>query len=131
MALCSTAGTAFSCLVGGFDNLVTALLVLIAVDYATGLIAAWKNGTLASKVGFCGIRRKLVMLVVVVVANWIDVAMGNSHALRSMVTFAYIGNEGLSIVENVDRMGCGEYIPQFVRDKLAQLRTEKGGKQNG
>lgn len=128
MALCSAIGTCFSYLVGGIDNLVGALLILIAADYGTGLIAAWKTGTLGSKKGFEGVKRKLIMLVVVVVATWIDNALGNSHALRSMVIFAYIGNEGLSITENIDRMGCGEYIPQFVRDKLVQLRTEKGAK---
>lgn len=128
MALVAAVGTTFSWLVGGIDNLVIALLVLIVVDYLTGLVAAWKTGTLASKKGFCGVGRKLVMLVIVVMANWVDVAMGNSHAIRSMIAFAYIGNDGLSIVENIDRMGYGEFIPQIVRDKLSQLRTEKGGR---
>ena len=47
-----------------------------------------------------------------------------------MVIFAYMGNEGLSILENLDRIGYSEYIPSLVREKLAQLRTEKESQNN-
>ena len=125
MALFSAVGAAFSFLVGGVDKLLTALLVFVVIDYATGLIAAWKTATLDSKKGFDGIKRKVVMLVIVIMAHWIDVSLFGVSTCRSMVIFAYLGNEGLSIVENLDRMGYGEYIPAFIREKLAQLRSEK------
>lgn len=48
-----------------------------------------------------------------------------------MVIFAYLGNEGLSIVENLDRMGYGAYIPGILREKLAQLRQEKESLNDG
>ena len=125
MALCSTIGTVLSFLLGGFDSAVIALIVLIVADYATGMLAAWKTGALASQRGYNGIKRKIMMLVIVAVATQIDNAM-SMHVLRQMVIFAYAGNEGLSILENLDRMGYGEYIPGFVREKLIQLRDEKG-----
>ena len=125
MALFSAIGAAFSFLVGGVDRLVTALLVFVVIDYVTGLIAAWKTATLDSKKGFEGIKRKFVMLLVVIMAHWIDACIFGISTFRTMVVFAYLGNEGLSIIENLDRMGYGEYIPVFIRDKLAQLRTEK------
>lgn len=125
MALFSALGAAFSFLIGGVDKLVTALLIFIAIDYLTGLIAAWKTAMLDSKKGFDGIRRKLAMLLVVITANWIDVSIFGASTCRSVVIFAYLGNEGLSITENLDRMGYGEYIPAFVREKLVQLREEK------
>ena len=125
MALFSAIGAAFSFLVGGVDKLITALLIFVVIDYATGLIAAWKTATLDSKKGFDGIKRMVVMLVIVIMAHWIDVSIFGVSTCRSMVIFAYLGNEGLSIIENLDRMGYGEYIPAFIREKLAQLRSEK------
>ena len=125
MALFSAIGAAFSFLVGGVDKLITALLVFVVIDYVTGLIAAWNTATLDSKKGFEGIKRKIVMLVIVIMAHWIDASIFGSSTCRSMVIFAYLGNEGLSIVENLDRMGYGRYIPPFIREKLVQLREEK------
>lgn len=125
MALFSAIGAAFSFLVGGVDKLITALLVFVVIDYVTGLIAAWKTATLNSKKGFEGIKRKVVMLLIVIMAHWIDVSIFGVSTCRSMVIFAYLGNEGLSIIENLDRMGYSEYIPTIIREKLAQLRQEK------
>ncbi len=125
MALFSAIGAAFSFLVGGVDKLITALLVFVVIDYVTGLIAAWKTAALDSKKGFEGIKRKIVMLLIVILAHWLDEGLFGVNTCRSMVIFAYLGNEGLSIIENLDRMGYGEYIPAFIREKLAQLRREK------
>lgn len=125
MAFFSAVGAAFSFLVGGVDKLLTALLVFVVIDYATGLIAAWKTAKLDSKKGFEGIKRKVVMLLVVIMSHWIDVSIFGVSTCRSMVIFAYLGNEGLSIIENLDRMGYGEFIPAFIREKLVQLRSEK------
>ena len=125
MAIFSAMGAVFSFLIGGVDKLVTALLVFIVIDYVTGLIAAWNTGSLQSKKGFEGIKRKLAMLLVVIIAHWIDVGLFGTSTCRSMVIFAYLGNEGLSIIENLDRMGYGQYIPVFMREKLTQLREEK------
>lgn len=126
MAVFSALGAAFSFLVGGVDKLVVALLIFITVDYATGLIAAWHTATLSSNKGFDGVKRKLVILVMVIIAHWLDAAALGGDTCRTMVIFAYLGNEGLSILENLNRMGYGEYIPVFVKKKLEQLREEKG-----
>ena len=125
MAIGSAIGAGFSFLVGGVDKLITALLIFVIIDYLTGMIAAWKTATLDSKKGFEGIKRKVAMLVIVIMAHWIDVGILGISTCRAMVIFAYLGNEGLSIIENLDRMGYGEYIPAFIREKLVQLRNEK------
>ena len=131
MALFSAIGAAFSFLVGGVDKLIMTLLVFVMLDYVTGLIAAWKTAALDSRKGFEGIKRKAVMLVIVIMAHWMDVSLFGISTCRSMVIFAYLGNEGLSIIENLDRMGYGAYIPAFIREKLAQLRQEKESLNNG
>lgn len=125
MAIGSAIGAGFSFLVGGVDKLIIALLIFVIIDYVTGMVAAWKTATLDSKKGFEGIKRKVVMLVIVIMAHWIDVGILGISTCRAMVIFAYLGNEGLSIIENLDRMGYGEYIPAFIREKLVQLRSEK------
>lgn len=128
MALFAAAGAVFSWLVGGMDGMFVALLIFIVLDYATGMIAAWMTGTICSQRGFEGVLRKMVILIVVVMAHWLDVAAGMPDTFKTMAIFAYLGNEGISICENIDRMGYGKYIPEFMREKLAQLRSEKEGK---
>ena len=125
-AICSAAGGCLSFLVGGFDQAAKALVILIIADYVTGMLAAWKTGTLSSSKGFMGIPRKVAIILVVALANMLDLGMGLNHLLRVMVICGYAGMEGLSLLENGDRAGYGEYIPAFLRDKLIQLREEKG-----
>lgn len=131
MALFSAIGAAFSFLVGGVDKLIMALLVFVLLDYVTGLVAAWKTSALDSRKGFEGIKRKVVMLVIVIMAHWMDMSLFGINTCRAMVIFAYLGNEGLSIMENLDRIGYGAYIPAFLREKLAQLRQEKESLNDG
>lgn len=130
MALCSLFGAAFSYLIGGVDGPVIALLFFIIADYLTGLWKAWKGKIVDSNVGWEGIRRKGVMLLVVMIGHQLDLATG-LETFRNMVIFAYIGNEGFSICENLDKLGYCKYIPNTLRLKLVQLREEKqnsGGK---
>lgn len=131
MALFSAAGAALSFLIGGFDAPVKALLVLIVVDYATGIFAAGKTGKLNSFQAFRGMGKKIAIVAIVAFANMLDISMALNHTLRSMAIFGFAGMEGMSIIENVDRADYGGYIPQFIRDKLLQLRQEKGLVQPG
>lgn len=125
MALFSAVGAVFSYLVGGVDDLLVALLVFIAIDYFTGVAAAWMTETIESGKGFQGVVRKLLILSVVVMAHWLDMAISAPDTFKTMIIFAYIGNEGISICENIDRLGYGKCIPHFLRIKLVQLREEK------
>lgn len=125
MGIFSAIGIAFSYLVGGIDKLLAALLVFIVIDYCTGLAAAWLTHAVDSNKGFRGVLRKIVILAVVVMAHWLDVAISAPETFKTMIIFAYIGNEGISICENIDRMGYGKCIPDFLRAKLIQLREEK------
>lgn len=131
MGVFAVIGVLFSWLVGGTNGMVSALLVFIGIDYATGIAAAWFARQLCSAIGFAGIKDKIIILIFVVVAHWLDVAIDQNGTFRSMVIFAYLGNEGISICENIDRMGYGKYIPGFLRSKFLRIREEKknaGGK---
>lgn len=121
----SLIGAFGSLALGGFDKSLTMLTILIGLDYLTGLIAAFKTGTTDSKVGFIGIARKAIIYLVIAFITTLDGAMQMNLLLRSMVICGYALNEGISIVENVDRLGFGHWIPPWIRNKLDQLREEK------
>ena len=129
MSAGSALGAVLAAAVGGFDQALTMLTVLVIVDYFSGIAAAFKTGQANSKVGFVGIIRKIVIYVMVAFAYVLDGAM-QINILRSMVIFAYAANEGLSIIENADRLGYGKYIPVFFRNKVQQLRMEKISKEH-
>lgn len=113
---------------GGCDGLLYALIAFAAVDYITGVMCAISNKRLTSKVGFKGICRKVLMFLLVGIANILDVyVIGTGSVLRTAIVFFYISNEGVSLLENAGRLGLP--IPQKMKDVLAQLhdRSEKGG----
>lgn len=112
---------------GGCDGLLIALVVFVAVDYITGVMCAVSDKKLSSEVGFKGICRKVLIFLLVGMANILDVAViGNGSVLRTAVIFFYISNEGVSLLENAGHLGLP--IPQKVKEVLEQLhdRSEKG-----
>lgn len=119
-------GLGISIAVGGMDKMIYALIALMILDYASGIIAACRTGQWDSSTGFVGLAKKAVILAVVALCNTVDVAM-NTHTLRQMAICAYALNEAGSIVENVDRAGWGEHIPSFIRNALARLKAKDDG----
>ena len=113
---------------GGMDGMLIALVVLIALDYVTGFMCAIVDKKLSSTVGFRGICKKVMILMLVGVAHVIDAhVVGNGSALRGAVICFYMSNEGLSLLENAGHLGLP--IPEKLKAVLEQLhdRAEKGG----
>ena len=112
---------------GPFDGLLSTLVVFVILDYITGMVSAGINHKLSSAVGFKGIAKKVLIFVIVGVANLIDmyILKGGYSVLRTAVIFFYLGNEGISILENAGE--CGLPIPTKIRQLLEQLR-DKGDK---
>ena len=112
--------------VGGVDGLMTALLIFMVLDYITGLMCAIADKQLSSAVGFKGVCKKVLILMLVGVANVVDIhIVGTGSALRSAVICFYLSNEGLSFLENAAHIGLP--IPDKMKNVLAQLhgREEK------
>ena len=115
---------------GGIDTMMIVLVACMALDYMTGLIVAWmgrsqktESGHLDSKVGFVGIAKKALMLLVVLMAALLDRALGTEQAVfRMMMIWFYIANEGLSILENLSMAGVP--FPAGVLRALEQLREK-------
>ena len=123
MSIGAVIGLFFSIAIGGMDKMIYALIALSIVDYITGMFTAFKTGQWDSSTGFRGILKKFVIFAVVALCNCIDTAMG-MHILRQMAICAYALNEAGSIIENIDRAGYGQYIPDVIRNALARLTEQ-------
>lgn len=116
---------------GGCDGLLYALIAFVVIDYVTGVMCAIINRELSSAVGFKGIFRKVLIFLLVGIANIIDVqVIGTGAVLRTAVIFFYISNEGVSLLENAGHLGLP--IPEKIKTVLEQLhdRAENGKEGN-
>lgn len=112
---------------GGCDGLILALILFVAADYITGIMCAISDKKLSSEVGFKGICRKVLIFMLVGIANVLDVqVIGNGSILRTAVIFFYLSNEGISLLENAAHLGLP--IPEKLKKVLEQLheRSEDG-----
>lgn len=123
----ATLGGIIGGLYGGWNVGLKVLFIMVVLDYITGMIASGYQGKLSSNIGIKGILKKLMIFIVVYVAVLLDEALGthiqifNFNATVRMATcFFYIGNEAISILENVDR--CDVAIPSFLRNLLQQVK---------
>ena len=114
---------------GGMDGMLIALIVFMALDYITGVMCAIADKNLSSAVGFKGICKKVLILMLVGVANIVDVhVVGTGSALRGAVICFYLSNEGLSLLENAGHIGLP--IPDRLKDILAQLHKRDDKKED-
>ena len=105
---------------GGCDGLLYALIVFVVIDYITGVMCAINNHTLSSEVGFKGICRKVLIFLLVGIANILDIhIIGSGSVLRTAVIFFYISNEGVSLLENAAHLGLP--VPVKIKTVLEQL----------
>lgn len=106
---------------GGMDSFLYALIAFVVIDYITGLMVAAIQKKVSSEVGFKGICKKMLIFILVGVANIVDKQIiGNGSAIRTAVIFFYLSNEGISILENTALIGLP--VPQKLKDVLAQLK---------
>lgn len=105
---------------GGCDGLLYALISFVVIDYITGVMCAINDKTLSSEVGFRGICRKVLIFLLVGIANILDVqVIGTGSVLRTAVIFFYISNEGVSLLENAAHLGLP--VPEKIKTVLEQL----------
>ena len=105
---------------GGCDGLLIALLLFVITDYITGVMCAIADKKLSSAVGFKGICRKVLIFLLVGIANILDMqVIGTGSVLRTAVIFFYISNEGVSLLENAGHLGLP--IPVKIKAVLEQL----------
>ena len=123
-------GTLINFCFGEWNDTLNTLLLLMVLDYASGMLAAYINPRLAlnSQKGFKGIARKIFILMFVTIAHRMDLALGTTGVCTMTACF-YIANEGLSITENAAKAGVP--IPKTIKNSLEQLSCEKKAREKG
>lgn len=116
---------------GGCDGLLYALLAFVVIDYITRVMCAISDQKLSSAVGFKGICRKVLIFLMVGIANIMDVhVIGTGSVLRTAAIFFYISNEGISLLENASHLGLP--VPAKIKAVLEQLHDRaEDDKDNG
>ena len=117
-------------LFGEWTTTLTILVVVMAIDYISGVLVAacgkspkTEAGGLSSKVGFIGIAKKAFMMILVLLATMLDKAIGNeTMVFQTSLVFYYIANEGLSVLENAALMGLP--FPEKLKKALETLRDK-------
>ncbi|KOF56821.1 hypothetical protein AGR56_09175 [Clostridium sp. DMHC 10] len=121
--LVAVLGGLFTYLLGGWDTCLIVLVAFMALDYATGVIGGWIQKNLNSNKGFKGILRKTTIIIVVIVAVLLDRLLKNgTWVFRTLVCYFYIGNEAISLLENVVKIGIP--VPKKLVDALEQLKNK-------
>lgn len=109
-------------LLGGIDVALTCLLVAIVLDYISGMMKAYVRKELSSQVGFKGIIKKVGLLLIVMLSVLVDRVTGETGAIRTLVIYYFVANEGLSIIENLGQAGVP--IPDSIKKALKALKKE-------
>lgn len=122
-------GTFLTFIFGDWDVALQCLVIAIALDYISGIIKAFINKELSSKIGLKGILKKVGVLVIVALAVLLDKITGGTGAIRTLVIYYFVANEGLSIIENLGEAGLP--IPDVIKKALKSLKDESKGKSNG
>lgn len=117
---------ALSYLYGEMNGLLIALFVAIVLDYITGLIKAGIKHELSSEIGFKGILKKVLILLIVGLSHVVDRCVGSGETWRNIAIVFYIANEGLSILENC--VACGLPVPKKLSDILKTMEKEENDK---
>lgn len=115
-------GTVLLFIFGGWDIALQCLLISIAIDYISGLIKAFNSKTLDSKIGFKGVLKKFGILCIVALSVVVDRITGESGAVRTLVIYYFVANEGLSVLENLSIAGLP--IPKSIKKSLQALKKE-------
>lgn len=119
-----------ACLFGGWDWALQTLIIFISADFLTGLLIAgfWEksnksySGKIDSRACLRGLIRKGGILLVVLIANRLDIVMCTDGFARTAVIFYFIGNEGISIIENLGIMGVP--FPKWLKNKFQVLKND-------
>ena len=114
---------------GGWDSAMTTLVIFMIIDYAAGLVVAGvfkkskktENGALNSNVGWKGLSKKGMTLVIVLIAHRLDLALGTDF-VKDATIIGYIMNETLSIIENAGLMGVP--IPSAISEAIDMLKNK-------
>ena len=113
----------FTYLFGGMDTLLAALIAMICIDFATGIIKAAVTRDVSSEKMLVGGAKKVGIMLIVATSNLVDNVLELGGVLRTITISYFIANEGISLLENWSLMGLP--VPSKLRNVLRELRGDK------
>lgn len=116
--------SAIAYLLGGWDTAIQTLCIFVIIDYLSGILSALYQGKLSSQLGWQGLIKKGGIFLVIVVTAQLEKYIGDTIDIRSLVAYAFIINEGMSIIENLAE--CGVPIPSVLTKFLLKLKSKEG-----
>ena len=129
------AGAFLTRLFGGWSEDMVTLIILMVIDYITGVSAAAffkksdksSDGSLSSAAGLKGLLKKGAALLVVLVAHRLDISLGVQY-IKSAAVIGFIINEVISVTENAGLMGVP--LPEVIRQSIEVLKdkSNRGGR---
>ncbi|WP_236570528.1 phage holin family protein [Paenibacillus sp. An7] len=115
-------GMLFTYAFGGWSEVLIFLCIAMAVDYITGVVAAIRTGNkLNSEIGHWGLCRKGLILLVILIANQLDLLM-NTDMIKGGAIYFYLANELISITENYSRIGFP--LPKILKKVICVLKSQ-------
>ena len=118
----SVLSTSIIYLLGGFDIALQSLIIVMIIDYVTGVSSAIYNKKLSSKIGFKGIIKKFCYLLIIALSVVIDNLTGQSGVIRTLVIYFFVANDGISIIENMTELDIK--LPKKLIDALEQIKKK-------
>lgn len=110
-------------LIDGWDMSLQILLIVIGLDYLTGVANAFKSKIISSSIGYKGLVKKATIFIIVILAAQMDRMVGiNNHLFRNCTAFFFTANDALSILENAGRMGMK--LPEFLKSAMVKLQQQ-------
>lgn len=127
-AACVVVAAGVGELLGGYDQFLHALVLFVVIDYITGVLRAAKRHKLSSQVGGWGILKKVVIFMVVAVANELDGIIGTDHLVRLATIAFFLSNEGISLLGNIAALGVP--IPPRLLRTLEEMKDKQNKNKN-
>ena len=109
-------------LLGGWDIALKCLVIVMIIDYITGVMSAIFNKKVDSRIGLKGILKKFGYLCIVALSVILDTITGETGVIRTLVIYFFVANDGISIIENIAKMGVP--MPKKLIDVLEQLKKK-------
>jgi toxin secretion/phage lysis holin len=122
----SMAGVAY--FVGGIDHLIKALTIFMAIDYILGIMVAYVVKNVESRKALIGLFKKAAMILMVIAAVQLDLATDSGNFMRNAMILFLIGMEGISMIENLGKLGMK--VPKFLMNAFKQLQIDNDEKKD-
>lgn len=123
MTFRSITDTMLRILIGGWDMSLEILLIIMSLDYITGVVCAFRNKSVNSSIGYKGLLKKSTILIIIILAAQVDRMLGtDNHVFRNCTALSFTVNDALSILENFGKIGVR--FPRFLMVALEKLQEE-------